>query len=196
MRLNRIARLLVAPLRSAFDALRGSYWFVPMMMALVAGIAAVGMVKVDESVDEAFIESLPWIDATGPEGARSVLSVIAGSMITVTGDESVMSLAQKHDLTVALHRSPGDFVAAGTALAHIGPSKRLTDDVLDAFREGFVLGDHRTPVQDLGFLIDQLTEIAVRAPSAGMNDPRTASDCVNDTNGERAEKEPRCKSFT
>jgi len=319
--------MLIAKLRSALDALRGSYWFLPMVMAFAAGGAAVAMVRLDRSVGPALIRTAPWIGTTGPEGARAVLSVIAGSMITVTGvvfsvvvvaltlassqfgprllrnflrdrtnqiafgtfvatflyglvvlrsvrndevpqlatalgvvlatvslfvliyfihhiatsieassviaevsheisrqiprlfpegigeptaseasveaalqrlsadgkallaksdgfirvvdDESVMSLAREHDLTVALHQKPGDFVAAGTALAQVGPVDRLSEEIFDAIRESFVFGDHRTPVQDLGFLVNQLTEIAVRALSPGVNDPRTASDCVH-----------------
>jgi uncharacterized membrane protein len=42
-----------------------------------------------------------------------------------------------------------------------------------------VLGPKRTPTQDLEFSIDALVEIALRALSPGINDPRTAMTCID-----------------
>jgi uncharacterized membrane protein len=54
-------------------------------MAVGAVGVSVLMIQVDEALTPAFIGSLPWVYAGGPEGARAVLSTIAGSMITVAG---------------------------------------------------------------------------------------------------------------
>jgi uncharacterized membrane protein len=54
-------------------------------MALCAVGLSVLMIQVDEALAPQFIGSLPWVYAGGPEGARAVLSTIAGSMITVAG---------------------------------------------------------------------------------------------------------------
>jgi uncharacterized membrane protein len=48
----------------------------------------------------------------------------------------------------------------------------------DALLEGFALGDTRTMQQDVGFGLIQLTDIAVRALSPGINDPSTANDII------------------
>lgn len=71
----------------------------------------------------------------------------------------------------------GSFAAAGTPLLWLSPP---TDDkdVAAALRDGFALGDTRTMQQDVGFGIVQLTDIAVRALSPGVNDPGTAEDIV------------------
>lgn len=58
------------------------------------------------------------------------------------------------------------------------PAGRIDDEARAELGAAFLLGDHRTPVQDLGFLVSQLSEMAVRALSPGLNDPNTAMDCV------------------
>lgn len=98
--------------------------------------------------------------------------------VRVLDDDAVLRAAVKHELQVVLRYRPGDFVCAGNSLARIGPSENVTDEARSALRESFVLGDYQTPVQDLRMLTGQLTEIALRALSPGVNDPRTASDCV------------------
>lgn len=64
------------------DEIRTGFWFVPMLMlALAAGLALV-LLYVDRRLDPGTELSLSWGYSGGPEGARSLLSTIAGSMIT------------------------------------------------------------------------------------------------------------------
>ncbi|HUE89746.1 MAG TPA: DUF2254 family protein, partial [Vicinamibacterales bacterium] len=44
-----------------------------------------GMVQLDEAITAERVEQWSWGYTAGPEGARAVLSTIAGSMITVAG---------------------------------------------------------------------------------------------------------------
>jgi uncharacterized membrane protein len=67
------------------EQIRTSYWFVPTLMAIAALFLAIVAVQVDRRVDQAAIDNLEWIYTGGPDGARAVLSTIAGSMITVAG---------------------------------------------------------------------------------------------------------------
>jgi uncharacterized membrane protein len=55
----------------------------------------------------------------------------------------------------------------------------VSDKVRDCIKDAFVLGNHRTPFQDIEFAVNQLVEIAVRALSPGINDPFTAVACVD-----------------
>lgn len=64
------------------DVLRTSFWFVPMIMLMLAGGLALLLLHVDLLVDPGMTGSLSWDYNGGPEGARSLLSTIAGSMIT------------------------------------------------------------------------------------------------------------------
>ncbi|QUJ70101.1 DUF2254 domain-containing protein (plasmid) [Photobacterium sp. GJ3] len=68
-----------------WETIRNSFWFVPAMLVLIA----VGLVRIVVTLDRhlhQFPVSLPEIGfAGGAEGARSILSTIAGSMVTVAG---------------------------------------------------------------------------------------------------------------
>jgi uncharacterized membrane protein len=64
---------------------RASYWFVPALMIVLAMMAAYGMQRLDRAVSAADLQQFGLLTVTSAEGARSVLSTIAGSIITVAG---------------------------------------------------------------------------------------------------------------
>lgn len=68
-----------------WESIRTTYWALPSLMTLVAVGLSIGMIRLDEVVTEQRLGALPWVYAGGAEGARAVLSTIAGSMITVAG---------------------------------------------------------------------------------------------------------------
>lgn len=71
-------------IRSLWDALRSSLWFVPSLMT----VTAIGLALVTIQADRAglSLRSYWFLSYSGgAEGARSVLSTVAGSMITVAG---------------------------------------------------------------------------------------------------------------
>lgn len=69
--------------RGQLSKLLGTYWFIPSLMCLaVIGLAS-AITYVDTNLHSSF--DIPWIYINSPEGARSVLSTIAGSVITVAG---------------------------------------------------------------------------------------------------------------
>jgi uncharacterized membrane protein len=72
-------------LSKLWDSLHSSYWFVPALMALGAVALAFGFLNLDRVLQSGWIDRLSWIYTGGPEGARALLSTVAGSMITVTG---------------------------------------------------------------------------------------------------------------
>lgn len=73
------------PLHDLWRHLRASYWFVPSLMMLAAMLLALTSVSLDGWLGNGWLRDLEPILATQPEGARAVLSAIAGSMITVAG---------------------------------------------------------------------------------------------------------------
>ena len=111
-------------------------------------------------------------------GASAVFSDQNGYIQTYDQD-TVMALAEKHDLIVRMEFRPGDFAATGDALMHVWPEGRLDDSLHDNLRDCFAFGKHRTASQNLLFLVDELVEIAARALSPGVNDPFTAMECLN-----------------
>jgi uncharacterized membrane protein len=72
-------------LRASWEYLRGTYWAVPSAMAVAALLLAAAVIELDEVVTAALLDRWSWVYTGGPEGARAVLSTIAGSMITVAG---------------------------------------------------------------------------------------------------------------
>lgn len=69
-----------------WDRLRGSYWLLPGAMALGAVVLAVAAVWADLTWARGLLaDRLPWLVYNHPDGARALLTSIAGSMITVAG---------------------------------------------------------------------------------------------------------------
>lgn len=64
------------------DLLRTGFWFLPTLMLLAASGLALLLLYADERLDPGIHATLAWAYSGGPEGARSLLSTIAGSMIT------------------------------------------------------------------------------------------------------------------
>ncbi len=66
-------------------SLQTKYWFIPSIMALAATVLSALTVALDNRLGSGWVQSLPWLHVSQPVGARSLLSTIAGSMITVAG---------------------------------------------------------------------------------------------------------------
>lgn len=71
--------------RSTWFSIRGSLWFVPAILLLLGVVLALALVQLDTWLDAQGLLRIPDALFAGPEGARQVLSVIAGSSITVAG---------------------------------------------------------------------------------------------------------------
>lgn len=71
--------------RSVWFSLRGSLWFVPLLLLILGAVAALGLVQLDLYIDERLRGKWPVMLLAGPDGARQILSAIASSMITVAG---------------------------------------------------------------------------------------------------------------
>ncbi len=69
----------------AWEQLRASYWFIPMAMVSAAIILSAASVSVDRTIDHAWVPPLAGTYPGGPAEASTLLSTIAGSMITVAG---------------------------------------------------------------------------------------------------------------
>jgi uncharacterized membrane protein len=72
-----------ARLQNLWEQLRANFWFVPTLMTAGALLLAFAMINLDQAVRDAAISQLGWTYTRGPEGARALLSTVAGSVITV-----------------------------------------------------------------------------------------------------------------
>ena len=94
-------------------------------------------------------------------------------------ERGLLAFAKKHRVLVRSLHLPGTFVVIGRPVALLWPDEALDEGLAERLRRSFTFGSRRTQVQDLDFLFDQLTEVALRALSPGINDPITALRCVD-----------------
>ena len=112
------------------------------------------------------------------DDARRIWSGSTGYVDLIDLDRLVAT-AREHDLVLLLEQRPGRFVVPNSTVVHAWPSNRVSDDLADDIADLVITGPKRTVVQDVEFPIRQLVEIAVRSLSPGLNDPFTASTCVD-----------------
>lgn len=97
--------------------------------------------------------------------------------------ESLIAIAEEHDLILKLKRRPGHFVASTTTVVDIHSSKRPDDETLEtlqtSIRSMILVGVRRTPRQDITCSIIELVEVAARALSPGVNNPFAAMNCID-----------------
>ncbi|GAB4243358.1 MAG: DUF2254 domain-containing protein [Thermoleophilia bacterium] len=68
-----------------WEKVRSSYWFLPGVMMVASVVLALILTGVDRAYEQELEESFVWLYGGGAEGARSLLSTVAGSVITVAG---------------------------------------------------------------------------------------------------------------
>ncbi len=81
-------------LKQIWSHLRSSFWFVPSLIVAVSIALAVALVKAGStgSYSDQWLARWPRLFGGGAEGARGMLSTIAGSMMTVVGVTFSMTL--------------------------------------------------------------------------------------------------------
>ena len=112
--------------------------------------------------------------------AREVRAERPGYLQAIATDE-VLKFARTHDAWVQLHLKPGQFVNSGDRVAEVWARSEPppTEALAKSARDWLVLGPERTGEQDVQFGFRQITEIATRALSPGINDPATAVSCID-----------------
>ena len=123
-------------------------------------------------------ETPPTVPACFHRNACPVLAR-EGGYIRRVDDVALMRLAQEHDLLVRLDVRPGDFLVPGALLMAAAPADRMDDAVVQRLTDAILLGDQRTPDQDVAFALNHLEEIAIRALSPGINAPFSAIPAID-----------------
>jgi uncharacterized membrane protein len=72
--------------------LRSSFWFTPSLLVLASIVFAVVLIKADSAASDRWLARWPRLFGAGPEGARQILSTLAGSMMSVMGITFSMTL--------------------------------------------------------------------------------------------------------
>ncbi|MBV1797475.1 DUF2254 domain-containing protein [Siccirubricoccus sp. G192] len=113
---------------------------------------------------------IPAPAATGWAGALAVPAPEEGYLQQLDA-EGLADWAAEQGCAVRLLSRPGHRVHPGLPLALVQPP---VEGAAAALGRAVAIGARRTLADDPGFAVRQLTEIAVRALSPGINDPNTA----------------------
>jgi uncharacterized membrane protein len=137
-----------------------------------------------EVVDHLFPEQLGEAaeDETPDAYARAtgipVIAAPRSGFLQNVDPRQLMAFAVAHDVVLKLEHRIGSFIIEGDPLLSITagavpslPGKQLAG--------AFVIGSERTRYQDVERGLIELTDIAVRALSPGINDPTTAVACIH-----------------
>lgn len=143
-----------------WDAVRSSYWFVPAALTLLAAVLAVAITAFELSpLGRELVVVLP-LRRVGPEGARTILSTLAGSMVTLAGVTFSITIVA---LTVASNqfgprllanfmRDTGNQVSLGTFIATFTFSLLVLRRISDVGDSEFVPQLALTVAMALGIL--------------------------------------------
>lgn len=139
--------------------------------------------ELEESLERVFPEGIgEGRDAAAEENPdrtwKQVLATRSGYVRVVSG-EVLLRLAKTHEFVIRIDAVPGTFVIESEPLASVDVSGAIPDEVGRKIVQAFIIGPHRTTLQDSGFAFEQLTEMALRALSSGINDPTTAIHCIH-----------------
>lgn len=115
-----------------------------------------------------------------PPPTASTLLVSDDGFLTWVDQSGLLAVAEEEEVVVSLAADPGAFLVGGTPLGsawstRLAPlsheaSERIAQRVAGCIQVGF----ERTSAQDVGYGLRQLTDVANKALSPGINDPTTA----------------------
>lgn len=116
------------------------------------------------------------------DGVSSHLLVLAketGYLQSVNYSK-LSSVAVSHKCCFKTLFLPGSFVIEKTPICEVFHSKEQSpEDVIRSIDSAFFVNYERKVGDDILFPVSQLVDIAVKALSPGINDPKTASNCID-----------------
>jgi len=149
---------------------------------LVAAVAR----DLDDAIDR--LGSRRGAHEDGPEpapddvptiGSDAVIASSATGYLQIVDDAALLGVASRHDLCVRLLARPGLFLVHDNVVFIARPRERVDERVADQLRSTLIIGDVRTPEDDIEFSVRQLVEVALRGLSPAINDPFTAMAAVD-----------------
>ena len=134
-------------------------------------------VATPSSIADATVETL--VGKNFPSEAPVSIPGNADGYLQAIDADRLMEIAVEHDLRIELTHRPGDFVSETDTLALARPGGQIDETLKADIQTVFLIGNRRTPRQDLECAIYELVEVALRALSPGINDPFTAMSCLD-----------------
>ncbi|MGA0594594.1 DUF2254 domain-containing protein [Enterovirga sp. CN4-39] len=138
---------------------------------------SINVEKVVEAVHRDLIDAVEQATLDRPDLTRVAFE--RGMTVNVSGSGYLQAIdhgvigdwAASENRRVRLRVRPGDYVPKGLPVAEVDPPHDQAKPLLD---RTLTFGSQPTALQDLEYTVRQLSEVAVRALSPGINDPFTA----------------------
>ncbi|BCN66819.1 hypothetical protein RE943_02920 [Prescottella equi] len=113
-----------------------------------------------------------------PEGKpQLIVRAVRDGWVTQVPTEQILA-AVPAATVVRLETRTGAYIHRGEVLLRVSPIPRRDDRVRRRLESAVDIADSRTMQQDVDFALRQLVDIALRALSAAINDPTTATEVV------------------
>ena len=134
---------------------------------------------IDKHFPEEVAENSQFLDFGEADSSADVRALRSGYLQSLDLGHLV-DLAADTNSRCIVRKLPGDFVFEGDVFTHVYSEQvSLLQKKLTKVRKYFTLGDQRTESQDVRYGARQLSKIASRALSPGINDPYTAMGCID-----------------
>jgi uncharacterized membrane protein len=124
-------------------------------------------------------ETATWAEDEPPADESQVVPARKAGYLQAVDTATLFQLGQRGGLRIRMTCEVGQFLLRGQPLAHLTPPGKADEEMVHAICQAFVIGDERTPKQDIEFGIIEIADIAIKALSPSINDPTTAMRCID-----------------
>ncbi len=93
--------------------------------------------------------------------------------------DALLRLAREWNVIIRMELGVGEFVVEGAPLVSIAGKASPADETELELNGAYSIASHRTTVQDVGYGVRQIVDIALKGLSPGINDTTTAVNCVD-----------------
>ncbi|MDN7247355.1 DUF2254 domain-containing protein [Planococcus shenhongbingii] len=109
-----------------------------------------------------------------PREPKETVSAARAGYVQFIDLSNLVELARENDCAIEVAIKIGDYVYEGKPLFYLYSDKKKELPL----NQYITIGDERTAEQDLGYAIQKIVEVAIRATSPGRQDPNTAKDIL------------------
>jgi len=143
------------------------------------GFEAMGQVERLFPEEIAEPETTPPPKSEIPTGTAELVAAKREGYLQTVDSQSLFQLGEQRRLVIQMIPRIGEFLIAGQPLVKVWADEPLPDELHTAIQHAFILGEDRSPEQDLEFYLLEIADMAVKALSPSINDPTTATYCID-----------------